>query len=221
MTRAQLVGPVLVGVTMNRCRVGSGCRVLVIVCLVAVLGVVGAALAGGGKPVTGTDHEKRVEKIVAALVDGSYSNWGNQAMVSLGPGLVHVLPGGQKKFAFGGPVHVGRKVAGKKKYFLGRILGRELPTVIRSDAFRKALGDFAGQPARPATEAERALYYELGITEIEGRAVSVVEVGGRRLLIEDAADIRQLWVDLIDEYPIPSVADTWEEAIRIGEKLKR
>lgn len=64
----------------------------------------------------------------------------------------------------------------------------------------RALGTRFGKGrARPATDAERALFYSLIPFELKDMPVTVVEEGGQSLLVFQS-DGRMMWLDLISEW---------------------
>jgi hypothetical protein len=187
-------------------------------CLAIVAGfTIGLASAErGGGPVSGTDHEERCATMIAAIVDGTDITPYLSDLLIVGPGFTHSMSGDQAKFPYGKAMLMQGTYGGRQMFFLGRgVQDEELVTMLKSSEFREFLRGFKSRDAKPATQAEREIYYSLIAWEIEGQPVTVIRDDTRRLLIHNTDEGKLFWIDMIDQYPVPSIAENVDEAIKL------
>jgi hypothetical protein len=172
---------------------------------------------GGGDPVPGTGHEERCVAAIKAVGTGADVNLYFSNALILGPGIVQAMTGDQRKFPKGGtPALITAVFSGRRMFFMGRFVkGNDLEVLLSSERFKEMLRGVADGAARPATREERDLYYSLVPYEIEGKPVTVLQKGKRRLLVDGGDNLENAWLDMIDEYPLQSVAQSEEEAMNL------
>ena len=175
----------------------------------------------GGEPVIGTGHEELCAAGIAAIVDGqdAASRFCDPLIVA--PGFAHAMTG-QTKFPFGTPTPIHGPSGGGEYFFLAyRVADEDLVAMTKAKTLRAFLRRFTGRKAVPATREQRSLYYALIPFEIAGYPVSVIQDGSACLLLQANTNDKILWLDMIDQYPLPSVARSMREVIEVAKKLKR
>jgi len=71
---------------------------------------------------------------------------------------------------------------------------------------------------RRASQEERDLYGSLVPYEVDAQTVVVVEDDAQLFLL-DTEEGRVIWMDMVSEYPIPSVAESTEDAMKITKRI--
>ncbi len=189
-------------------RVALPSWILILILLSAFLTPRTVAARSGGDPVTGTGHEKRCIKAIVAALSGRNLRPGSN-LVFLGPGFMKAMNADALNFAYGKPMLITGNVGGRKVVLAGRMFKKEhLKKLFSSSDFRSVLQGIVYGKARPANKEERDLYYSLISWEIEGKPVTLIEKGHRRLLVDTHRDGNLFWLDMIDQYPVPEVPES-------------
>jgi len=176
----------------------------------------------GGEPVLGTGHEELCAAAIAAIVDGDTMAPYLADLLVIGPGFAHAMAGDQTKFPYGKAMLLTGNFGGRQVFFLSRgVMVDEAVTLFKSPEVRVFLRGFKDQKAEPATRHDRELYYSLIAWEIAGEPVTIIRDGSRRLLLQATKEGKLHWIDRIDQYPVPSVAGSVDEAVKVMHAVNR
>jgi len=197
----------------------SWCSVIASCSLLAALAIACLPLSAfarrGGAAVTGSGDEARCKAILDSLLaPGSLPAHAFAEPLFVGPGLWQRLRTAPELARIGKdvPAHV-RQGDDDGYYLEGAILAGDLPAFQRSRALRAEFEGVSADSARPATEAERDLYYSLIAWEIEGKPVTVIGHAGDQLMLQRDADGRISWLDRPSSYPLPFAARDLSEVL--------
>jgi hypothetical protein len=173
----------------------------------------------GGEPVLGTGHEELCAKAIEAIVAGDSVAPYLSDLLMVGPGFAQAMAGDQMTFPYGKAMLITGDFGGRRSYFLSYgVMDDEVLTMLRSSEIRACFRGFVVQKAVPATKEEREMYYSLIGWEIAGQPVTVIREGTKTLLLQ-ATEGKLHWIDRVDQYPVPSVAGSADEAFKLLESV--
>jgi hypothetical protein len=174
----------------------------------------------GDEPARGSDRHDRCLAAMQALSDGADDFDYFSDTIAIGPGLVHAMSGDQTAFPIGRPMLIMFRDEGY--YFVGRFVKAEdgsLKSFLRSTDLKTVLAPVLHGRARPASQDEHDIYSSLAPFETDTQTITVIQDGSQRLLLDIEEDGRIFWMDMVSEYPIPSVADSMEEAMKLTKQI--
>jgi len=186
-----------------------------------------------GDPVPDPRTEERILKDLGALGRGEPA--ASKALgdnVVLGPGLWAALTEADRSFATVGASSTMLVPApgGGRREFQGRtFLSGEVEALRTAEVFQRMAADFAKGRARPATGAERRLFYAMIPFEIAGQPLTMVDLGTARLAVS-LTEGRIDWLDLLSAYAShavesehrpPSTPEQKAHAVAVARRLER
>jgi len=170
----------------------------------------------------GSRGEHRCLEAMRAILDGEESTKYFSDPLVIGPGLVQALSGSQTAFGVGRPFLTMHRDVGL--YFLGRLfhaVDGTLDSFLGCPELRSLLGTLVDGGVRSPTRDEIGILETLVPYAVDSASVVVVQAG-RHCLLLNLHRNRVIWLDMVSEYPLRSVADTMKEAMRrtkeVGER---